>query len=174
MTDRDHENDEDETADTEREDTTDAADTSGGERVDAGPVDAGGVDESEPQGPLSGLREDIEERRERRRDSAPAVEDVFESGSEEPVLDGEQVWEDLLAGQADEAGMLAFGEKVEGETADVRIIPDRICHNCEYFADPPDLHCNHDGTEIRRLVDMEHYEVVDCPVVKHRSDLDGQ
>jgi len=138
------------------------------------PAEPDSSDSPSSHGPLSGLREDIEARRDRRANATPDAEDVFETGNDEPVLDGEQVWEDLLEGQADEAGMLAFGEQVEDETADVRIIPDRICHNCKYFADPPDLHCTHDGTEIRRVVDMDHYEVVDCPVVKHRSDLDGQ
>lgn len=121
--------------------------------------------------PLSGLRANIEERRQRRQSSTPDVDEVFEEASSEPVVDGEQVWEDLLEGQDDTAGVLAFGEPVEGEPEDVTVIPNSVCHSCTYFGDPPELHCTHEGTTIRRMVDMDHYEVVDCPIVKNRSDL---
>ena len=123
--------------------------------------------------PLAGLRADIEERRQRRQSSTQDVDEVFEEAGSEPVVDGEQVWEDLLAGQDGEAGVLAFGEPVDGESADVTVIPSRVCHSCTHFGDPPELHCTHDGTTIRCMVDMDHYEVVDCPVVKNRSDLQG-
>ena len=126
------------------------------------------------EAPLSGLRANIEERRQQRQQresSNPAVDDAFQEAATDPVVDGEQVWEDLLAGQDEDAGVLAFGEQVESESADVRIIPNRVCHSCTHFGDPPELHCTHDGTTIRRMVDMAHYEVVECPVVKNRSDL---
>lgn len=126
------------------------------------------------EAPLSGLRANIEERRQQRRQresSNPAVDEAFQEAVTDPVVDGEQVWEDLLTGQDEDAGVLAFGEQVESESADVRIIPNRVCHNCTHFGDPPELHCTHDGTTIRRMVDMDHYEVVECPVVKNRSDL---
>lgn len=124
--------------------------------------------------PLSGLRANIEERRKRRQrgeSSTPDVDEVFEQASSEPVIDGDQVWEDLVSGQGEAAGVLAFGEPVEGESEDVTVIPNSVCHSCTYFGEPPELHCTHEGTTIRRMVDMDHYEVVDCPVVKNRSDL---
>ncbi len=121
--------------------------------------------------PLSGLRADIEERRQQRQSAAPDVDGVFEEAGSEPIVDGERVWEDLLDGQDAEAGVLAFGEPVEGEGEDVTVIPSRVCHSCKHFGDPPELYCSHDGTTIRRMVDMDRYEVVDCPVVKNRSDL---
>lgn len=121
--------------------------------------------------PLSGLRADIEERRRRRASSTPDVDEVFEEASSEPVIDGEQVWKDLLEDSSEEAGVLAFGDPVEDEPEDVTVIPNSVCHSCTYFGDPPELHCTHEGTSIRKMVDMDHYEVVDCPIVKKRSDL---
>lgn len=122
--------------------------------------------------PLSGLRADIEERRQQRQSSTPDVDEVFEEAGSAPVVDGEQIWEDLLAGHEEVPGLLAFGEAVEeGTSEDVTIIPNRVCHSCKHFGDPPELHCTHEGTTIRRMVDMDRYEVVECPVVKNRSDL---
>ncbi|GGL25640.1 hypothetical protein GCM10009037_06600 [Halarchaeum grantii] len=58
-----------------------------------------------------------------------------------------------------------------GAEGDVRVISDRTCHSCEFFADPPDLACTHEGTEIRRVVDTDHYEVVNCPMVLDDVDI---
>lgn len=158
--------------DTEQDEGDEATTDASGERFD---LDRrrGREGEAEPRGPLSGLRADIEERRKERESEAPAVEDVFEKTAEEPMLDGEQIWEDLLESQDAEAAPFALGEAVEGEAADVRVIESRICHSCKWFGEPPELHCTHDGTTIRRMVDMDHYEVEECPVVKNRSDLHG-
>lgn len=130
-------------------------------------TDATGTEDA----PLSGLRANIEERRQQRQTSTRDVDEVFEEAGSAPVVDGEQIWEDLLAGQEEAAGLLAFGEEVERESEDVCLIPNRVCHSCKHFGDPPELHCTHDGTTIRRMVDMDRYEVVECPVVKNRSDL---
>lgn len=169
----------------------DADDTTGGRDDTRTPPVDGGADErpverpesrrdqtssSSPpdDAPLSGIRASIEERRERRQrreSSTPDVDEAFEEASSDPVLDGEQVWEDLLSGQDDAVDVLAFGDPVEGESGDVTVIESSVCHSCKYFGEPPELHCTHEGTTIRKMVDMDHYEVVDCPVVKNRSDL---
>ena len=142
-----------------------------GRNGDAESPDSAATAPERDDAPLSGLRADIEERRQQRQSAAPDVDEVFEDAGSEPVVDGEQVWEDLLDDQDAEAGVLAFGEPVEGEGEEVTVIPSRVCHSCKHFGDPPELHCSHDGTTIRRMVDMDRYEVVDCPVVKNRSDL---
>lgn len=53
----------------------------------------------------------------------------------------------------------------------VRVVSDRTCHGCRFFADPPDLACTHAGTEIRRVVDTDHFEVVNCPIVVDYIDV---
>lgn len=162
----------DEDADTAGEQTGERPEEHAGERPEH---HAGDV-------PLSGLRADIEERRRERQESVPEPDEAFDEAVTEPLLDGEQVWEDLVSSQEDDAGTVAFGDQVEEPEdplteepeADVTIIQDSVCHNCKYFGEPPELHCTHDGTSIRRMVDMKRFEVVDCPVVKSRSDLREQ
>lgn len=96
-----------------------------------------------------------------------SFEELFEE-SGEPVIDGEDVWNELLE-EDSEARVVA--EVVETDLdRDVRIIESRLCHGCPYFATPPDVHCNHEGTEIREVVDTDHFEVADCPMVV--DDLD--
>lgn len=46
-----------------------------------------------------------------------------------------------------------------------------FCEQCEHFADPPRVACTREGTEIRELVDREHFRVVNCPVVAERDRL---
>lgn len=45
------------------------------------------------------------------------------------------------------------------------------CESCEYFSEPPDVSCTHAGTEIRQLVDVDHFKVHACPVVAKRRNI---
>jgi len=119
--------------------------------------------------PLSDLADDVRERR-ARPDNPSEFDDLF-SEVEVGEVDGEQAWRDLLAEEDGEP--LAFGERVESEEdRDIRVIENRTCHNCQYFGEPPELHCTHEDTEIRRVVDTDHYEVVDCPMVVDEEEFD--
>ena len=56
---------------------------------------------------------------------------------------------------------------------DEQVVPKRsYCEKCEHFAAPPETACEHPGTEIRELVDMEHFRVSRCPVVAKRRDIE--
>lgn len=85
-------------------------------------------------------------------------------------MDASAVWADLETG-GDEPVVVAERLSDPGER-DVRIIPKRTCHNCPYFGRPPTVECTHEGTEIRRAVGVEEFEVVDCPMVLGEEDLD--
>ncbi|MFB6197800.1 MAG: hypothetical protein ABEI52_05950, partial [Halobacteriaceae archaeon] len=109
-------------------------------------------------------------RRVAERGDAPESGGEFEA-VETAEIDTEDVWADLEAGTSDEP--ITTGERVEGaEAGDVRIIPKRTCHTCPYFGEPPDLHCNHEGTEIIEVVNSEEYKVSDCPMVIDAEDLE--
>lgn len=103
--------------------------------------------------------------------------DAADAGGEfRPVetaeIDSEDVWADLEAGASDEP--ITTGERVDSAAeGDVRIIPKRTCHTCPYFGAPPELHCTHEGTEIREVASPEEFEVVDCPMVVDDDDLGG-
>lgn len=93
-----------------------------------------------------------------------AVDDVDESS----------IW-DALGAQEDAPTDVVGGELPDAETElDEEIVPKRsYCEKCEHFSAPPETACTNPGTEIRELVDMEHFLVVDCPVVAQRRGLDG-
>lgn len=105
-------------------------------------------------------------------DDVPADDDVFEEIEVEPMDDG-VLWEDLLGDPG--AGIEDFeGEIPDGEER-VTVVPKRTyCETCKYFSAPPEASCNHPGTEIRELVDMEHFRVVNCPVVASRRGFDTE
>lgn len=53
------------------------------------------------------------------------------------------------------------------------VVPKRTyCEQCEHFTAPPEVGCNNPGTDIVELVDTEHFQVVDCPVVERRSKVE--
>jgi len=130
-----------------------------------------GDEPGERDAPLSDLATGVREREaEREHESDPDFDELFEAVDVEGV-DGEQAWRDLLA--EEEGEPLAVGERVQtDENRDVRRIENRTCHNCQYFGEPPTLHCTHEGTEIRRVVDTDHYEVVDCPMVVDEEEFE--
>lgn len=123
--------------------------------------------EDEEEAPMADLARRVGER------SEPPEEEQGEFEAVETAeIDTEDVWADLEAGTSDEP--ITTGERVEAaEEGDVRIIPKRTCHTCPYFGEPPELHCNHEGTEIREVASPEEFEVVDCPMVVDEDDLGG-
>ena len=45
------------------------------------------------------------------------------------------------------------------------------CERCEYFSDPPEVSCTHQGTEIHELPDRRNLLVSDCPIVAERGHV---
>lgn len=41
----------------------------------------------------------------------------------------------------------------------------QYCQQCPHLADPPELDCTHEGTEIVEVTDAEHFRVRACPVI---------
>lgn len=116
-------------------------------------------DEDEPLGDVAA---DVERRREQPTD------DVFEEAFDEMdvEVDAEAVWEQL----EDEAG----GPGDFAQAGEERVVEKQsYCQRCRYFAEPPEVGCHHEGTEILELVDVDHFRVVDCPVVRERERLEG-
>lgn len=65
------------------------------------------------------------------------------------------------------------GSHPELETASGEaVVPKQsYCERCEHFAEPPEAACTNPATEIRQLVDMDHFLVANCPVVERRWSL---
>ncbi len=42
------------------------------------------------------------------------------------------------------------------------------CQRCEHFATPPTVACEHPGTAVLEVVDVDNFRVRDCPVVEQR------
>jgi len=128
------------------------------------------TDDDTDDAPLADLAEEIADRN---ADADPFDGTGFEGSFTEmdvDEMDASAVWADLETG-GEEPVVVAERLSAPGER-DVRIIPKRTCHNCPYFGSPPNVECTHDGTEIRRAVGVEEFEVVDCPMVLGEEDLD--
>lgn len=130
----------------------------------------GETDQEPTQGegiPLSELRDDVVE-------GAAPPESEGGLFHEERVqeVEPEAVWADLLMGSGDTEAIFD-PTAVEAELGrEYQVVPKTLCHRCEYFGDPPTLHCTHEGTTIHETVDMDHYRVSECPMV--RSDHDAR
>lgn len=116
--------------------------------------------------PMADLAETLRE-----RDSDPDLEEAFTEMDVDSV-DAEAVWEQLESG---DTATFAVAEtaRTDERGRDVRVVSKRLCHGCQHFAEPPAMRCTHDGTEIRKLENVDQYEVVDCPMVVDREDLDS-
>lgn len=111
-------------------------------------------DDAGEDGPLADLAADVGSRSEEELDAI--FEDAFTEMEVEDV-DPDEVWEEL------DSESSTRERSGEGEQ-EVRTQSKSVCHGCEYFGEPPSMHCNHEGTEIRRVIDADTYEVVDCPM----------
>ncbi|WP_439027177.1 hypothetical protein [Haloarchaeobius sp. DT45] len=114
-------------------------------------------------GPLSDMADDLADRR--RGGEATDDDDLFESVDVGEV-DPDELWEQVDADQST--------VEPEPHSEEVRTISkSKYCQRCEYFADPPEVACHHAGTTIREEVDMEHFEVADCPKVLEDERLEN-
>ena len=79
-------------------------------------------------------------------------------------IDGE-LWENLSRSAAEPE------TETRGERRFAEVDKHSYCENCEYFSEPPDVECAHEGTNIVEFVDYETVRVADCPVVVEREEL---
>jgi hypothetical protein len=92
----------------------------------------------------------------------PFEEDVFEE-RETGDIDPDEAWADLAT--TEEHG----GDETERRYAEVS--KHSYCENCEWFSDPPETSCTHEGTEIVEFLDMETVRLLNCPVVEERRAI---
>lgn len=148
----------------------DEADDGAGASTEDGEDVAGGMDGDDD--PFADL-EDVEVEADPFGDlDAAAADDQFDE-VEGTDGDDSHVWEALDA-QEDGATDVAVGGDLPDVDvdADEQIVPKRsYCEKCEHFTPPPETACTHPGTEIRELVDMQHFRVASCPVVAQRRDI---
>ncbi|WP_255195348.1 hypothetical protein [Halorarius litoreus] len=99
------------------------------------------------------------------------VDDLF-TEVEVPDVDDEATWAALSEAESIET-FSGGGERPDVETEpEEHIVPKRAyCEKCEHFSVPPETRCTNPGTEIRELVDMEHFQVANCPVVVQRRGI---
>ncbi|MFW5896299.1 MAG: hypothetical protein ACOCUA_02830 [archaeon] len=122
-------------------------------------------------GPLEDLRRDVESRADadQSADPDPTVDERFaEMGVED--VDSEDLWADLLLDDGPTEGSFPPSDTAHRSDGTYHEVTKRLCHRCEYFGDPPTLHCTHEGTTIHELVDMDHYLVSECPMVEADDD----
>ena len=81
-------------------------------------------------------------------------------------LDPDAVWQELTAVDSGDSE----DQRRKRTYADVS--KHTYCEQCEYVSGPPEIDCQHDGTEIVEFLDMETIRVIDCPVVAERLQLE--
>jgi hypothetical protein len=111
-------------------------------------------------GPLGDLAADVEGRRQRKTPADDALFDEVDVGE----LDADELWAQVASDEP------TVGTRREREVRE--IAKRKYCNSCPYFADPPDVGCGHEGTDIVEQVDMEHFKVADCPVVLEDERLE--
>jgi hypothetical protein len=106
----------------------------------------------------------------------PGAEDPFEDLGVE-TLPEEDVWADEDGGSVDADSIVPEVQEsapdLDVPTGEKEAVVDkrRYCESCEYFSEPPEVACSHSGTEIRELVDVDHFKVYACPIVAKRRGL---
>ncbi|AXR77806.1 hypothetical protein [Natrarchaeobaculum sulfurireducens] len=139
----------------------DRADSETRERGDDG---ANGGDEV--ASPLADLAGRVAEH-EARSSTDDSIDELFDREAVTEI-DSDRLWERLENGEAPEPGP-------DERERDVREIDaHRYCHQCEHFAEPPQVGCTRDGTEILELTALERFRVVDCPVVREDEELERE
>ena len=103
----------------------------------------------------------------REGDPFEGTRSVFEEMDVESI-DPDEVWEGLEGAE----GRGSVVEKSDRTYAEVS--KHSYCEQCEYFSEPPDVTCSHDGTEIVEFLDMDTVRLVDCPVVAERKELEAE
>ncbi len=88
-------------------------------------------------------------------------EEVFER-QEVGEVDPDEVWEALEATER-------VGSEEGRRYAEVS--KHTYCEHCEWFSEPPEVSCTHEGTEIVEFLDMETVRLLNCPVVEERRAL---
>jgi hypothetical protein len=121
---------------------------------DVGRRNADGTTMSDPLGDIGAREGDPFER----------MDSAFEEQEGGPV-DPDAVWQELTS--AESRG--SVGDAQKRTFADVS--KHSYCEQCKHFSEPPDIRCNHEGTEIVEYLDMETVRVVDCPIVAERREL---
>ncbi|MGM0397599.1 MAG: hypothetical protein ACQEQY_01265 [Halobacteriota archaeon] len=133
-------------------------------------------------GPLGDLRRAVESRSgtegvtgqdetDRESAGAGAVDDDHFAEMDVEDVGADEVWADLLFDDGGPTeGAFPATEHDAGDDGPGQVVTKRLCHRCEYFGDPPTLHCTHEGTSIEELVGMDHYRVTDCPMVADDYD----
>lgn len=129
----------------------------------------GAADETPAESaPLSDLARRVGDRRESR--SADGDDALFDEMDVRSV-DEETLWTSLTEPNADDAARVGTGASAEESREDAsghgdHVVPKaEFCEQCPHLADPPELACDHDGTEIVEVTDADRFRVRNCPMV---------
>ena len=97
--------------------------------------------------------------------------DPFDGLSGERVDAGEagqpdsDMWEDLSRSDVEPE------TETHGQRRFAEVSKHTYCERCEYFSEPPEIACSHEGTDIIEFTDFETVRVADCPIVAEREEL---
>jgi hypothetical protein len=123
-----------------------------------------GETDGERSGPLGDLASRVDRRRETEADET--FDDLFEE-NEAAEVDRDALWEQVGSEETFDVDTEAV-EEPERRVVDKA----KYCQSCRFFSEPPDVSCTHPETEILEVVDMDHFEVFNCPIVRENENLE--
>lgn len=81
-------------------------------------------------------------------------------------IDVDDIW-DAITGDGDDDEV-----EIPEDTRYAEVSKHSFCEQCEYFSEPPDVHCTNEAAEIIEFTDMETVRLLDCPIVAERKKLE--
>lgn len=126
-----------------------------------------GETEDGRSGPLGELANRVDEQRGVDRTGDDEFGDLFEEYGDATV-DSDALWEQV--GSDD-----PFDVEADDVDEPERRVVDKAkyCQGCRFFSEPPDVACTHQETEILEVLDMDHFEVFNCPIVREDENLEN-
>ena len=99
----------------------------------------------------------------------PGAQPGVQTGDDPAAWSGDGSTEDPFT-EGDRTDLEAQVVTPEDDSDDLEaIVPtSTYCQRCEHFATPPAVACDHPGTALLEVVDVDHFMVRDCPVVEQR------
>lgn len=117
--------------------------------------------------PLADLAASVAERDDRSAGPSSDADELFDR-EVVPEIDEDRLWERLESDEPPDPDPPDADREIR------EIDAQQYCHRCEHFAEPPDVGCTLEGTEILAMPSLETFRVADCPVVLEDEELEEE
>jgi len=108
---------------------------------------------------------DAEIDRDGEHSDAFAEDDLF-TGVDTITIDEDAIWDELTSEESTAEVQESVSSGSVGKNIGETVVPKaKFCQQCEYFASPPEIKCNHQEANILEFVGIDRVRVSNCPIV---------